>query len=356
MRLNLLKTIFDNSISSSSLKNSELDYLIKNCEKHRIKQIFINHLDMAKDQRSNFREYAKKYTRYSLTRDLNILSEIDRLAQILKNENINFVFLKGAAFKRTLYENSSSRDCRDIDILVTAADVKPTLEALFKNGYKYVVAKESKNTQIDYVNSHQAPVLVSSNGQYVEVHYRITMEGNKCKLSEDMLEKQTNHIAPSNLNLMHVSYHALMVNKLNNGLMSLVDIHYLLKNLPKNEVMIAAERYNLGGVIKHMVELYELNFLDKQFNQKKLDILNMSNELIHAGEALVGFKVYSKSINNFHKKYLGSARGDLNLFKANISLSGYIFNKLFLHIMSVIKNPDLWCKRTRLKKYLEKEF
>ena len=76
MRLNLLKTIFDNSMTSSSLKGRELDYLIKYCEKHRIKQIFIDRMDMVKDRRANYREYAKKYTRYSLTRDLSILNEI----------------------------------------------------------------------------------------------------------------------------------------------------------------------------------------------------------------------------------------------------------------------------------------
>jgi len=356
MRQSLLKKIFDDSLTSSALGSSDLDSLMKICEIHRIKQIFIDRMDMHKDKRATYREYAKNFTRYSLTRDLKILSEMDKLTQLLQKKNINFVFLKGAAFKKTLYADSSFRDCRDIDVLVTAADVKLTLETLFKHGYKYVVAKEGQNTEIDDENSHQAPVLVSSNGQYVEVHYRITMEDKKCKLSEDMLEKQTNNIAPTNLNLIHVVYHALIVNKLNNGLMSLIDIHYLLKNMSKNNLMITAEKYNLGKVTKHMMELYELNFFDEQFDQKKTDILNISNELIHAGEALVGFKVHSKSIKNFHKKYLGSAGGKLNLFKINISFSSYILNKLFMHIMSVIKNPNLWCKRTHLKKYLEKEF
>ena len=354
MKLNLLKTIFDNSITSSSLKNNELDLLIKNCEKHRIKQIFIDRMDMVKDQRANYREYAKKYTRYSLTRDLSILNEIDKLALLLESKKINFVFLKGAAFKKALYENSTLRDCRDVDLLVSATDVKPTLETLFENGYKYVVATESRNTQIDYEHSHQAPVLVSPNGQYIEIHYRITMEYKKCIISEDMLKEQKKHIAPDYLNLIHVTYHALILNRLNNGLMSLIDINYLLRDISRNEAIVAAEKYNLGEIVKHMMELYELNLFNKQFTQNKTDILHISNELIHAGEVLVGFKANTKSLSIFKKKYLGNREGKLDFFRINISFLSYILNKLFLHIISVIKNPYLWIKRNRLKKYLEK--
>ena len=353
MRLNLLKTIFDNSMTSSSLKGRELDYLIKYCEKHRIKQIFIDRMDMVKDQRANYREYAKKYTRYSLTRDLSILNEIDKLALLLESKKINFVFLKGAAFKKAFYENSTLRDCRDIDVLVGSADAEVTLKTLFENNYKYVVAEGSQNTQIDYEHSHQAPVLVSPNGQYIEIHYRITMENKKCHISEDMLKEQVNHIAPDYLNLIHVAYHALKVNKLNNGLMSLIDISYLLSCISRNEAIVAAEKYNLAGITKHMMELYELNFFNKQCNNKT-DILFISNELIHAGEVLVGFKIHSKSLSIFKKKYLGNGEGKFD-FRINISFLRYISGKLFFHIISVIKNPNLWSKRNRLKKYLEKE-
>ncbi len=355
MRLNLLKTIFDNSITSSSLSNNELEGLMKTCEKHRIKQIFIDHMDMVKDHRANYREYAKKYTRYSLTRDLNILSEIDKLALLLESRKINFVFLKGAAFKKALYKKSTFRDCRDIDVLVSTKDVKPTLETLFENGYKYVVAQESRNTQIDYENSHQAPVLFSPNGQYVEIHYRLTMENKKCLISDDMLQQQKNYIGPNSLNLIHIAYHALIINKLNNGLMSLIDINYLLNGTSKNEVIHAAEKYNLSGKIKHMIELYEFNLFNKQFNHNKTEILLISNELIHAGEVLVGFKAHSRSLNIFKKKYLGKEGGKLDSLRINISFIRYIFNKLFFHIVSVIKNPNLWSKRNRLKKYLKKE-
>lgn len=354
MRLNLLKTIFDNSITTNSLKNNDLEGLMKICERHRIKQIFIDHMDMVKDQRANYREYAKKYTRYSLTRDLNILGEIGKLALLLESRKINFVFLKGAAFKKALYKKSTFRDCRDIDVLVSTKDVKPTLETLFENGYKYVVAKESRNTQIDYENSHQAPVLVSPNGQYIEIHYRITMEDKKCLISEDMLKEQVNHIAPNYLNLIHVTYHALIVNKLNNGLMSLLDINYLLYVTSKKEAMNAAKKYNLNGQVKHMIELYELNLSNKKFNHNKTDILYISNELIHAGEVLVGFKAHAKSLSIFKKKYLGNGGGKFDFFRINTSFLSYALNKLFLHIMSVIKNPNLWSKRNKLKKYLEK--
>ena len=47
-----------------------------------------------------------------------------------------------------MYKDSSWRECRDIDFLVEPSDVKNTLKILFRNGYKYLVAEEQKNTEI----------------------------------------------------------------------------------------------------------------------------------------------------------------------------------------------------------------
>ena len=180
------------------------------------------------------------------------------------------------------------------------------------------------------------------------------MENKKCLISEDMLREQVNNIAPNYLNLIHITYHALIVNKLNNGLMSLLDINYLLNDISRKKAIIAAEKYDLSGITEHMIELYELNLFNNQFDHKT-DILLISNELIHAGEVLVGFKTHSKSLNTFKKKYLGNMEDKLDFSRINISFLRYILDKLFLHIVSVIKNPNLWSKRNKLKKYLEKE-
>jgi len=360
MRTDLIYKIFNNSITSQNLTNKELDDLCEISANHRIKQIFIDAINLTQDKRINFEEHAKKYTRYSSTRDMKILSEANKISSILDDLNISFVFLKGTAFKTSIYQNSFWRDCRDIDILVSAIDVKRTLQAFFKKGYRYVVAEDSQNTDIDYINTHQTPVLKSPDGQYLEVHFRITMERGECLLAHDMLKNQKNHIADHCLNLIHVSYHALVLNKLNNGLMSLVDINYLLQKVSKRDVINTSKKYDLEEVVKHMIELYEINISEENAYLKKTDILYISNELIHAGEALVGFKAnfknINKSLNIFRKKYLGNSTPKINAFRLNISFIKYFSMKLFFHTASVLKRPNLWIKRNKLKNYIKKNF
>jgi hypothetical protein len=360
MRTDLIHKIFNSSITSNNLANKDLDDLCELSAKHRIKQIFIDAICLTQDKRVNFEEHAKQYTKYSCTRDMKILSEANQISNILDDLDITFVFLKGTAFKMSIYKNSFWRDCRDIDILVNPSDVKKTLLALFEKGYRYIVAEDSQNTDIDYINTHQAPVLRSPNGQYLEVHFRITMENDECLLAQDMLKNQKNHIAAHHLNLIHVSYHALVLNRLNNGLMSLVDINYLLKKVSKREAINASKKYKLKETTKHMIELYEINIAEDKAHLKKTDMLYISNELIHAGEALVGFRTnlinIKKSLNNFQKKYLGNSESKINLFKLNISFIKYISMKLFFHISSVLKNPNLWIKRNKLKKYIKRTF
>ena len=139
--------------------------------------------------------------------------------------------------------------------------------------------------------------------------------------------------------------------------MSLIDINFLIKNISKDETIKAAKKYELELITKHMIELYELNLLNLHDRLSKTNILSISNELIHAGEALVGFKINLKNIKKssraFQIKYLGEEKKNIQSLKTNISIMKYISNKLFLHIGSVIKNPILWGKRNQLKKFLK---
>ncbi len=358
MRTDIIHKIFNKSVSSEDLRNDELDDLFDITERHRIKKIFIDSINLKEDKRVEYREHAVQYARYSCTRDLKILSAANHLSVILEGANINFIFLKGTAFKKSIYKDSSWRDCRDIDFLVRPDDAKKTLETLFRNGYKYLVAEDKQNTEIDFRNSHQTPVLVSPNGQYLEVHYRITMENEICLLAEDMLKTQNNHIAEKNLNLIHVTYHALVMNKLSNGLVSLIDIHHLLEKCSKKEILSAAKKYNLDEIVLHMIDLYELNLLKNEKKINKTNLLSISNELIHAGEALVGFSAnltnIRKSLNSFRKKYLGSSKYNLISFNNTSSFMKYFLMKFVYHVSSVLKNPNLWRKRNKLKKFLKK--
>tara|TARA_B100000609_G_scaffold198726_1_gene199152 strand:- start:15 stop:1097 length:1083 start_codon:yes stop_codon:yes gene_type:complete len=358
MRSSLIHKIFNKSITSNNISDKELKFILKICEHHRIKQIFIDKMHMSEDRRSYFRDYAKKFTKYSLSRDLKILSELDNLKTLFHDQNINFVFLKGTALKNTVYEQTFWRDCRDIDILVNKHEVKNTLELLLRKGFKYKVASESQNTEVDYNFSHQAPVLVSPSGQFLEVHYRITMDNTACKLSEDIIEQHKENIAPHHLNLIHVIYHALVTNKLNNGLMSLIDINFLINLSSEDQIVIAAKKYNLQKEVKHMIDLLHVNTSSSPVNIENNRALRISNDLIHAGEKLVGFKVNLKNIKHsidiFQKKYFGDKKNTSSL-REKLSLMGYVCSKLYFHILSVLSNPSLWIKRNELKKYINRK-
>ena len=358
MTSSVIYKIFNKSITSNNISDKELKTILKICEHHRIKQIFIDKMQMSEDRRSYFRDYAKKFTKYSLSRDLKILSEVNKLKLLFQDQNIDFVFLKGTALKNTVYEQTFWRDCRDIDILVNKHEVENILELLLRKGFKYKVASESQNTEVDYNFSHQAPVLVSPSGQFLEVHYRITMDNPSCKLSEDIMEQHKENIAPHHLNLIHIIYHALVTNKLNNGLMSLVDINLLINFSSEDQIVEAAKKYNLHKEVKHMINLLHMNTSSNQVNIENNQALKISNDLIHAGEKLVGLKVNHKnikhSINIFQKKYLGD-RKNTSSIKEKLSLVGYVWNKLYFHTISVLLNPNLWIKRNELKKYIKEK-
>ena len=352
----LVKAILDSSITSKSIDSEELDKLINHAEKHRIKQIFLDKVSCKKDRRKKYHEQTEIYTRYSLTRDLSISEEIANLIRIFKTIDLEFVFLKGSAFKKTLYEVSYHRDCRDIDILINELDIPKTLEILFSHGYKYLVSPESNNVIHDLSGTHQMPVLVSPNGQYVELHFRITMEDSECKLSKDMLKNHVDNVAPKFLNFFHVAYHALVMNRLNNGLMALIDIHYLLENEEASKLIKQSKQYNLDKVCEHMISLYELNKSMDTYDLTVSPLLENSNTLIHAGEKLVPFKTnilnLKSSVDNFYKKYIGENKRDYKKEISYWNLFKYVIQKFYFHIKSVALYPILWIKRNKLKKFL----
>ena len=80
------------------------------------------------------------------------------------------------------------------------------------------------------------------------------------------------------------------MNRLNNGLMSLIDIHYLLENEDKSQLLEQSKKYNLEKICEHMLMLYEMNKSMDSSNSKDTPLLRNSNSLIHAGEKLVPFK------------------------------------------------------------------
>ena len=353
----LIKAILDPEITSESFNTQEFDKLLKHAEKHRIKQIFLDKTTSKNDPREKYQELKKIYTRYSVARDLKIFEEINNLKSIFKTIDLQFIFLKGSAFKKTLYEKPYHRDCRDIDILVHESDVPKTLESLFSCGYKYLVSPESNNISIDFENTHQIPVLVSPNGQFVEIHFRITMENSECRLSKDMLKSHDNNVASKFLNFFHVTYHALAMNRLNNGLMSLIDIHYLLENEDKSQLLEQSKQYNLEKLCEHMIMLYEINKSMDSSNSKVSTLLRNSNSLIHAGEKLVPFKTnifnLKHALEGFYKKYIGENKKSYTKRVSYWNLLNYVFQKFYYHIKSVVFNPLLWLKRNKLKEFLK---
>lgn len=80
----------------------------------------------------------------SAERSIFLLHERDKIYKALKDEGINALLLKGAAFVEFLYDEITKRPFGDVDILVREKDLQTCDEILKESGYEKTTAKNFK--------------------------------------------------------------------------------------------------------------------------------------------------------------------------------------------------------------------
>ena len=352
-----INELLSSKIKTNDLTDKHLKAALNFSKLHKIEQFFISHSKMFNDKREWAREWAQLSFNKALTTDLQQRSEAKYLENILSRQKINFIFLKGIALKKTVYKKiPHMRECRDIDILIEPGKISEAVSALINQGYRFLVLKNQRSVNINYMKGHQAPVMVSPRGNYVELHYRITTNHMECKLGQEILHNSNNNLAVHELNYLNICVHAYK-NYFNIGLNCIIDIEILNSHVNQGVLEEYALSAGLINEYKYMISLFRLNYGMNPCDQIDAKNLEIANRLLYAGEKIIpfnfSFKNPIKSLQSFRGKY--SAK-DLSFFeKLNsiTSIAKYLVIKLFLHLRSKILYRSIWLDRKNIKPHLD---
>lgn len=195
----------------------------------------------------------KQQTHISNLKNLINQKELIKVSNVFNKRNLDYVFLKGSAIK--LLDNAYIRYARDLDVLVKEEHIYDAYETLKDLGYRYkdpLVSDSAKFTKY----KHHLPVMVNSDGVYIELHHRVTHRSyyEKCPISKFMLQDPSlvkinkSIIKISNLNLLivHIAYHAVLHHKFELGPIFLYDIKRLNNIIDdKNGLIALLKKINL---------------------------------------------------------------------------------------------------------------
>ena len=140
------------------------------------------------------RERWKKAIRSGSMRTLRFISQLNEIIEMLYNEGIEVITLKGPVLAQTLYGDLSQRHMRDLDLLVIHGDILKALELLQESGY--ILKTPGKELTVKQWHSyfkHQYDValLHKEQGSILELHTRIAypgLLGRSAYLITDQLE------------------------------------------------------------------------------------------------------------------------------------------------------------------------
>ena len=156
--------------------------------------------------------YLKEVYTQNYKRNLELVKEVNEISNILKNNNIDHVFLKGAALISTLYKNSIGiRMVGDIDILIAEDQITDAKILLKDYNYTDIVFPFFKIKNLKHL-----PRLINNNKIFaVELHRNITP---KLKIDYDKFlnsKKCLNKIFIPNTN--NLLFHSIINFQLNDG-------------------------------------------------------------------------------------------------------------------------------------------
>ncbi len=103
---------------------------------------------------------------------LQLTSQMESIAKLFNENNIEALFLKGPTLGKELYGDISLRTSKDLDILISSRDIKRTQKLLLENGYK------EKGESGFILNEHKwrthHTVFYHPNSKFsTEIHWRL---------------------------------------------------------------------------------------------------------------------------------------------------------------------------------------
>lgn len=145
-------------------------------------------------------EYAAHITNLNKIRNKKIIEQLKEINNLLINNNITPVYIKGSSFLlQNLYDNISERMIGDIDLLVEKKDCLKASAILVNNGYTY----NNKNyNNIELSDFRHLPRLTKSGKiAAIEVHHELILKEYRSEFKAQDIFK--NHIKTvNNFNFM----------------------------------------------------------------------------------------------------------------------------------------------------------
>ena len=260
--------IISNFLTKSDLKN--YINLLENCDKKNlINQIKISYLHNQFLEFVNDAQVEKKFDKKILnrlayeskllaSRNLEIIKTGIQIADILNQNNIEYVYLKGFGLVIDKYKNIADRTLRDIDILINVEDIDIVLKKLNEKGFYFRGRSNKENIEYLIDSDHyDLPCLVNEQGIIVELHYKIINKypHDKCLLSNSIFKnkKKINvyntevYVTQDEENFVHILFHATSKEYFSSGLYFFSDLNRLeiSNGLDYKKVILLIKKLNL---------------------------------------------------------------------------------------------------------------
>lgn len=138
--------------------------------------------------------YLREIKDLNQNRNYDILKQINFLSEIFERNQIDYVFLKGAAMLiKKPYDSINERMVGDIDILVSEKHVFRAQQLLLNEGFEAEVSNEfsfTKGVYSDYYSKHLKRISHPSHIAAVEIHRRLLIKENNLIPPTDVLENK----------------------------------------------------------------------------------------------------------------------------------------------------------------------
>ena len=269
--------------------------------------------------------YLKKIYLLNRERNRNLISESQKISEILNSNKINHIFIKGAAYIMSdIYEDYGERMIGDIDILVEDQDIKKCKKILIENGYK--------KHKFSFYSERHLPRMIHENKIFaLEIHNKLFDKKNQKINIKNIMNKR---IKINNIYVGTMFYqflyniYSFQINdvgsaKLNFSIRNIYDSYRILNegNINVNEIIVDKEINNYF-LYTNIIGITKINLIDNFRNKINFKRIKLKRELRYYN------RLENFVVGGIYK--LKKRPKQLAMFLKDKNYRKYICNKIFM--------------------------
>ncbi len=291
------------------------------------------YLDLSKFEEKYKKILTQTYYHF-IKRDTTQQLLIKRIKDIYKNQDIDYIFLKGAHLK-SIYPKTYYRGMTDVDVLIYQKHYKKANKILKKHDFKCIEKYYFHNTYV-YKNENEHlelhPFIQHDFDHKYDGLFKSPFEN---VLETDDNEKQFTH----EYELVYLLYHlAKHVQSSGIGIRSLLDIYLYTKTFDLNEQVLSdlLIKTQLKKFYELIIGLHQF-YLDDKFDMKNFNFNQYSEEdFIRILEDVIHTGMHGKAANDTYERMLSAM--DINSFKDKVK---YLMRTSFPSYRKVSRKYDV---------------